>query len=133
MTKKDAKNILKHHSMSDSRFDSDNKGFLGMLRPFSGQLEEKNYHEIMAAIRVLASDLRSSEKIDRDVISAIWGICHLTRLWAIDRNCMLQRNNLIQAKQIKKLENWIEIISYSTMMILDGHDNQTAFELYKNE
>ncbi|MEL7123049.1 MAG: hypothetical protein AAFO07_26605 [Bacteroidota bacterium] len=135
MTHEEAKRILKYHSFTDEDINHpkmENR-FLGMLRPFSGKLNEESYHEVIKAIRTLADELRNKEKIDREVISAIWGICHLTRSWAIEKEGMLRRNNLINDEQIKKLEKWVESISYATMMILDGNDNSTAFELYENE
>ena len=126
MTKDEAKEILKYHSFTheDINHPKMEKGFLGMLRPFSGQIFEENFHEIMEAIRILSDDLRDVEMVDREVISALWGICHLTRAWAIYPNGMLQSNKLISKEQIKKLETWIEVISYSTMMILDGCDDE---------
>lgn len=135
MTIKEAKQILKYHSFTaeDVKHPKMENGFLGMLRPFSGKLYEENYHEVIAAIKTLADEIRGKEKIDKDVISAIWGICHLTRSWAIEKEGMLQRNNLITEKQIKILEKWVEAISYAILMILDGSDNSTAFELYEHE
>ena len=135
MNKEEAKQILKYHSFTseDVNHPKMENGFLGMLRPFSGKLIEENYHEVIKAIKTLADEFRDKKQIDKDVISAIWGICHLTRSWAIEQNGMLQRNNLIQKEQVEKLENWIENISYATFLILDGCDNETAFELYKNE
>lgn len=131
MTPKEAKKILKYHSFTDEDLNHPKmkNGFLGMLRPFLGKLNEANYHEVMEAIRTLADELRDKEKIDREVILAIWGICHLTRSWAIEKEGMLQRNNLINDEQIKKLEKWVESISYAIMMILGGSDDSTVFEL----
>jgi len=135
MTLEEAKQLLKYHSFMDSDINHPKmeSGFLGMLRPFSGELNEDNYHEIIKAIRILADELRNKQQIDKEVISAIWGICHQTRSCAIDKDGMLRRNNLIRDEQIKKLEKWIETISYATMMILDGSDNSIAFEFYENE
>jgi hypothetical protein len=132
MTKDEAKEILKYHSFTheDLNHSKMERGFLGMLRPFSGELIEENYHEVIQALKVLANELRNNKQIDKEIISAIWGICHLTRSWAIDKEGMLQRNNLIKEAQIAKLEEWIGNISYATMMILDGSDNATAFEFY---
>ena len=48
------------------------KGFLRMLRPFSGKLIEENYHEIIKAIKTLADELRDKKQINKDIISAIW-------------------------------------------------------------
>ena len=135
MTTEEAKKILKYRSFTDNDIHHPKmeNGFLGMLRPFSGELNEENYHEVIKAIKTLADELRDKDKIDKEVISAIWGICHLTRSWAIEKEGMLRRNNLINDEQIKILEKWIESISFATMMILDGSDNSTAFEFYEHE
>lgn len=132
MTKKEAKQLLQYHSFRDSDINHPKMehGFLGMLRPFKGKLIEENYHEIIEAIKTLADELRDEEKVDKEIIAAIWNICHMTRSWAIEPEGMLRRNELINKEQIEKLENWIDVISYSTMNVLDGCDNKTAFEFY---
>jgi len=134
MTKEEAKQILKYHSFTheDINHPKTERGFLGMLRPFSGELIEDNYHEVINAIQVLTDQLRDNEKVDKEVISAVWGICHLTRSWAIDPEGMLQKNNLIKKEQIEKLKKWVESISYAIMMIMDGSNNETAFDFYTN-
>jgi hypothetical protein len=134
MTTEEAKKVLKYHSFTDEDIDHPKmkNGFLGMLRPFSRELNDDNYHEVIEAIKTLADELRSEEKIDKNVISAIWGICYLTRIWAIEKDGMLRRNNLINDEQIEKLEKWIDTISYATMTILEGSDNLIAFDSYEH-
>lgn len=135
MTAEEAKKVLKYHSFTDEDINHPKmeKGFLGMLRPFMGELIEENYHEVMEAIKTLAGEIGDQKQVDREVISAIWGICYLTRSWAIDKEGMLQRNDLITEKQIGQLEKWVESISYTTMMILDGNDFQTTYDLHDYE
>ena len=134
MTKEEAKKLLKYHSFNNEDVNQPKmkNGFLGMLRPFKGVLIEENYHELIKAIKVLSDEIRDGEQIDKEVISAIWGICHLARNWAVKKEGMLQRNQLLTSEQIAKLEKWLETISYAMMMMLDGHDNSTAFELYES-
>ena len=81
MTKEEAKKNLKYHGFIDKDIDHPKmqKGFIGMLRPFCGELVEANYHEVIKSIKILADDLRDKEKIDKEIMSAIWGICHLSR------------------------------------------------------
>ena len=67
---------------------------------------------------------------DKEVVSALWGICHLTRSWALSPDGTLRRNSLIEPEQIALLENWVETISYAVMMLLDDQDFETAFEPY---
>ncbi len=132
MTKEEAKEILKFHSFSHDDIDNPKmtRGFLGVLRPFTGELKRENYIEIMEALKILSDEIRDNDTIEKDIISSIWGICHLARSWAIEPEGMLQHNNLISQKQIKELEEWIDSISYATFMLLDGCDIETAFEFY---
>lgn len=132
MTKEEAKELLMYHSFTHEDIDhpKSENGFLGMLRPFSGELIEDNFHEVMEALKTLAHELETEEKIDKKVISALWRICHLSRAWAIHPDGMLRRNNLITDKQIQELEGWIEDISYATMFLLDGSGIEVAFEPY---
>ena len=135
MTKEEAKELLKLHSSTHDDIDhpKSRRGFLGMLRPFSGELIEENYHEVIACIKTLANDLANTDKVDKEVISALWGICHLTRSWTASPDGMLRQNNLLKAGQVKMLENWTDIISYATMMLLDEQNIETAFEPYDEE
>jgi hypothetical protein len=134
MSAEEAKQLLKYHSFLDEdiyhpRMEN---GFLGMLRPFTGEIYEENYHEVIKTMKVLSSELRIGDKVDREVISALWGICHQTRTLALDPEGALQRNDLISKEQINTLQDWIDVISYSTMMILQGSYNSEYFELYDN-
>ncbi len=74
MTKEEAKEALMHHSFTHEDFEhkKSERGFLGALRPFKGNLKEENYHEVINAFKILAEDLRDIEKVDREVMSAIW-------------------------------------------------------------
>ncbi|RTQ50839.1 hypothetical protein EJV47_09490 [Hymenobacter gummosus] len=131
MTKAEAKDLLLHHAFSHDDFDNpkSQRGFLGMLRPFNGTLEEANYHEIMAALRTLADDL-DHPTIDREVVAALWGICHFARAWGLAPEGMLRRNNLISPAQIQQLETWVDSISYATCCLLDGSGPAEAFADY---
>lgn len=54
MTEKEAIELLKYHSFTHESIDNpkSEKGFLGMLRPFQGELFENNFHELMEVIKV---------------------------------------------------------------------------------
>jgi hypothetical protein len=99
---------------------------LGSLRPYRGHLIEENYHEVMAALRVLAPSLRQPT-VDREVISALWSICLLAHGWGVHPKGMLRRNGLIQPPDIERLERWISRISFVTMILLHGGGIDTAF------
>ena len=132
MTEMEAIELLKHHSYNheDIKHPKTEKGFLGMLRPLDGQLSEDNFHEIMTILKTLKRHFKD-DKIDRQIISSFWGICHFAKAWGLDEKGMLRRNNLLNEKQIKQLSVWIECISYAVMGLLDGMDDEDAFELYK--
>ncbi len=132
MTKKEAKELLQHHSYThkDYKHPKGINGFLGMLRPFKGELISANFHEIMTILKVLQDDF-FKENLEREVISNLWGICHLAKSWGIEKKGMLRRNNLITAQQIEQLANWIDCISYAVMMLLEGAVEE-AFEPYKH-
>jgi hypothetical protein len=79
MTKAEAEELLLRHSFLHEDIDhpKSKEGFLGMLRPFGGELFEENYHEIMAVLKALADEIDGPEKVDRKIVSALWGMCHL--------------------------------------------------------
>src|SRR5262249_10266673 len=125
MTPSDAKAALKRHSfqgdLKDPRME---KGFLGSLRPYRG-LDEANFHEVMEALRVLAPELQPGATVDRDVVSAASGICHFARAWGVHQDGMLRRNGLITPEDVRRLEGWVDTISYAFATLLDGSDVET--------
>ncbi|EEF60634.1 hypothetical protein [Pedosphaera parvula] len=133
MTIAEAKELLLMHSFAYSDVDHPKmkSGFLGSLRPFSGHLNEQNYHEVMAALLVLAPSLEQPV-VDREVVRSLWGICHLARAWGVYPDGMLRSNGLIQPADVERLDGWIEHISYATMVLLDGGGIDVAFEFYDN-
>ena len=132
MTTEQAKELLSFHSGRHEDIDNPKwkDGFLGSLRPYQGKLIEDNFHEVISCLRILSEGL-CQEKVEQNVVSDIMGIIHLGRAWGIYENGMLKRNKLISEKDSRLLESWIEIISYTFMMILDTGDEEIAFEEYK--
>lgn len=55
MTPSEALELLSVHSgsLADESDMRPERGFLGQLRPFTGELDEAPFHEIMLALRVL--------------------------------------------------------------------------------
>jgi hypothetical protein len=133
MTESEAKELLLMHSYSHPDVDHPKvqKGFLGSLRPYSGHLNEENYHEVIAALRVLAPSLERPT-VDRKLIGSLMGICHLARAWGLHPDGMLRRNGLILPEDVERLEDWINQISYSTFMLLDSAGIAEAFHDYDN-
>ena len=131
MTSAEAKQLLLLHSGAhpDTNHSKSQSGFLGSLRPYGGCLLAENFHEVMAALKVLAPQLEGP-LVDREVASALWGICHLGRAWGVEPDGMLRSNRLISDADIARLESWIECISYATMVLLDGGGIEEAFHEY---
>ena len=121
MNPAEAKEVLLFHSFAHEDIDHPKMGggFLGSLRPFDGRLKEENFHEVMEALRILAPALEQPS-VDREIVSSIWHICHLGRMWGVHPGGMLRRNGLISAEESARLERWIDCISYATMMLLGG-------------
>ncbi len=130
MKKEQAFELLQYHSCSHQDINNWKweKGFLGMLRPFDGNLYEDNFHEIMKILEVLSNDFKAKQ-INKELISNIWSICQLSRTW-VSEESMLQRNNVITQLQIDKLTEWVNCISETVMWLLEGADNDTTFETY---
>ena len=125
------KRLLQHAFLDE---DSDDprvtRGFLGALRPFDGALHEENFHDVMDCLRTLADELGNAARLDRDLVAALWSLCHLGRTWGVEEGGMLRANGLISTAQVVQLESWIGQISYATLMLLGGSDVDTAFEHY---
>lgn len=131
MTESEALELLQHHGYThdDIEHPKTIQGFLGMLRPFDGQLYEANFHEIMLILETLKEHFRN-DKIERSIISSLWGICHFSAAWGLDKDGMLRGNNLLSEAQVSQLSIWLECISYTIASLLDGMDDEGAFELY---
>ena len=131
MNKEQALLLLSIHSgrnpdINDPRWES---GFLGVLRPFQGVLTDSNFHEIMECLKALSADF-DSKQIGQEVVSDLWGICYTARVWALEKDGMLQRNNLLTEEQIQILDEWLDIIAYAVMNLLWSNSDE-AFEGYE--
>lgn len=128
----EAKEFLLLHAFSDPRSPEHPKarsGFLGSLRPYEGHLIEQNFVEVMEALRGLAPEL-SRDTVDREIVSALWAICHLARAWGVEPDGMLRRNGLIGAADVETLAGWVDTISYAAMCLLAGAGEEEAFGDY---
>src|SRR5262245_44785602 len=132
MTEDEAKKAILLHSFA-ARLETPgmNRGFLGMLRPYGG-LREENFHEVMAALKALEPSLSSGDAIDRQLIHSLWAICHLARMWGVDLGGMLRRNGLIAPDDVRRLEEWVDIISGAVFFLTgSGRAHEPAFEAYE--
>ncbi len=132
MNKTEAIKLLSYHSGRNNDIKNPKwiSGFLGSLRPYQGKLTESNFHEVIECLKVLSETIRNNSNIDKEIVSNLMGIIHLGRAWGVNKNGILRKNGLISNKSYKLLESWIEIISYTFFCLLDGCDDEVAFENY---
>lgn len=130
MTTQEARELLLLHSFGHGDLDHPKMvgGFLGSLRPYQG-LNEKNYHELMEAVRTLAPELQR-ESVDREIISALWSICYCTWLWGLEPGGMLRRNGLIAPEDVRLLSDWLEYLGMAVMLLLEESSVEAAFGPY---
>ncbi|WP_295154027.1 hypothetical protein [uncultured Ruminococcus sp.] len=129
MTKTEAMEILSFHScrnknVNDPRWEF---GFVGRLRPSGGELNEDNFIQIMESIRILKDDL-SSDMIDKNLVYDITSIIHLTRVWCLPPSG--GPNSCINARDQEQLLLWVDIVEKTLFHLLDGADDDTAFQDY---
>ena len=118
-----AKELLSFHSCRNEDIDNPRweNGFLGILRPFQGELNEKNFIEVMECLKVLVPEIQK-ENVDKNIVSDIMNIIHFTRNWVSEEG-MLTRNNKLTAEQTKYLLAWSDIIeTYFIYLLEDASD-----------
>lgn len=132
MTPAEAKVLLSYHSgrNEDTTHEKWISGFLGSLRPYIGTPDEGNFHEVISCLRTLMPEINNADTIDRHLTGDILGIVHLGRLWAVAPDGMLRRNGLIADLDWQLIEQWIDIIMYAFMMMLDGCGEKEVFAEY---
>ncbi|MBW3625434.1 MAG: hypothetical protein KY468_18720 [Armatimonadetes bacterium] len=130
MTPEEAKELLSFHSgrHEDIHHPKWDSGFLGMLRPYRGLIEE-NFHEVMEALQVLAPELHK-DAVDAKLMDNLWAICFLAKMWGLDKRSALQRDGLITHEDTERLSDWINQIAYAVMILIDSGDVNEAFAGY---
>ena len=129
MTPEEAKRVILANVMPDEG-TGEPQSFLGALRPYRRMLPRRQFHDLMAAVRTLGRTWARDPQIDREVISALWSLTELTRLWALDEEGMLRRNHLITDPDLALLRRWNEMLSYAVMTLLEAENEQEAFFEY---
>ena len=121
MTRDEAIEELSYHCGANPNIDDPRWqcGFLSMLRPYQG-LRQETYDHLIRCVRSLVPHLGHDPVLDRRVVSSLWGICHLARMWGLHPEGMLRSNNLISDADLQTLEAWVEDLSYDVLMVLDG-------------
>ena len=95
MDKNEAKELLSFHSTRNEDIDNMKweKGFLGSLRPFRGELYEENLFEVIECLRALKDEF-SGIAIEKDIISDIVAIIHYPRVWLAPEGMLGRGGNL---------------------------------------
>ncbi|OUS29459.1 hypothetical protein A9Q99_10220 [Gammaproteobacteria bacterium 45_16_T64] len=121
MNYEEAIQLLSYHSGYSEDVENPKwaKGFLGQLRPFSGELYEDNFKEVMDIIETIAVEIRG-KTIDQEIIAMLYDISTVPRLWAFDPEGMLRRNNLISEDQLTILNDWLIRICEAISYLLNG-------------
>lgn len=131
MNTDEAKKLLSFHSSRNSDVDNPKwvNGFLGSLRPFTGTLCKENFIEVIECLRALQDELQAPT-IEREIVSDIIAIIHLTRAWA-SPDGMLGSNHLLTEEQTKELLTWVDIIENCFMWLCDENEEE-AFMDYED-
>ena len=101
-------------------------GFLGSLRPFQGKIYEENFKEIIECLKTLKIEIKK-ENIDKNIVSDIISIIHLTRIWVSEKG-ILGENNLLTNEQTKYLLTWVDIIESCFMYLLEGASEEAFLD-----
>ena len=132
MTEDEARATLLQQVLPDDAVGKEEPtSLLGGLRPFRGVLPTQSFHQTMAALRVLAPSFTADRQVDRELVSALWSLCHLLPSWALHEDSMLRSNNLLSADQVSTLSEWHNLISYAVMILLEANDPSEAFHEYE--
>lgn len=118
MTPEQAAQRLAFHAQPDAG------SFLNMLRPFEG-IDEAVLQDVMAALDSCAPAL-CRESIARDLLSAIWAISRLGRLWALEPGGTLRRNALISDADVARLDAFIESFDLKVLELIAGRSQPLA-------
>lgn len=129
MTKNEAMEVLSFHSCRNINVDDPRWefGFVGRLRPSGGELNEDNFIQIMESLRILKSEL-SASMIDKNLVYDITSIIRLTRMWCTPPNGGV--NSSITRRDQEQLLQWVGIIEKTLFYLLDGADEEIAFQDY---
>ena len=129
MTPTQARALLRIHACEDQATTAENS-FLRSLRPFSGSLKTQHFHEIIAAVRVLAADF-GAQQPSHETVSLLYSIIYCARAWGLSPQGMLQTNALLTPEQTATLAAWVEIMEETLYYLLQGCAEE-AFTAYEN-
>ena len=126
---REAKELLQFHA------NSRNRGLIGSLRPYRGiypSVDDKNFQEVMRALRAIAHHIIRDETVDKEILNSLWTICEKLRNELVYGQRVLLESPSISPQDITKLEEWVNAISYAVSTLLSGGTLDRAFELYRD-
>lgn len=83
--------LLRNAGIAEDYHDG---GFVSCLRPLTS-LKADNFNSVVESILSVGFFFSSANTVERSIVHAIWSLAATTRLWGIDDDGMLVRNNLI--------------------------------------
>ncbi len=107
------------------------RGFLAALRPYRG-LNDESFHELVEAILVSESLFGGDSGADRELVLAIWELCHLARVVGLDSGGLLKRNKLIAVEDAIRLESYVNTIERTALLLLGKSPASIAVGIYAN-
>lgn len=101
-------------------------GFLDMLRPYHG-LKQDVLVDVMDALKASASIIRAAT-LPRELVSALWCISYLGKMWSLAPDGMIRGNNLINDADLAMLEKFFKRFDWAVRVLLgDGDSIDSAF------
>jgi hypothetical protein len=68
--------------------------------------------------------------VDRDLVNTVWSLCWYARIWGLHPSGMLQRNGLITAADVGRLELWVDTVERTALQLLGGSPPHQAVSHY---
>jgi hypothetical protein len=107
-------------------------GLIRMLRPYRG-LHEEYFHELVAAIRAVASSLRMDAHMDPELMGSLWSILVYVHAYALAPDSSLQHNHLISSQDLATLHDWVRTIGFLVSGLQAGGELRYVFESYDEQ
>jgi len=101
-------------------------GLVGSLRPFAG-LSEAAFASLLNAIFEWRQTLDGAERIDREIVFALWDICRRCRQLALVERSLLSTNKIISEAELLRLKTWVDIIETASIRTLQGQEAHLCF------
>lgn len=123
MTPAEAKRAILIHS--GWLLDDAKAGLLDSLRPYRG-IREEDFAEIVEAILVVHRETDGVERIEKEVVGALWDLCRRIRWLALEPGSGVRANRLASAEEIERLAAWVHAIESMTIQVLSNHETEAC-------